>query len=110
MSKENLEKARDIVAKGWHQGWFTNDENDSYCIMGALGMACHGLVYAAAIMYHAEEACELMSHLSDVGWGGKCDSPIHRGTDRSWSCTHLPHFNDDPNTTKEMVLQLFDKA
>ena len=98
MSREIIQKARDIVANKWHKGSYT-DGNGGYCIMGALGMARGGeILYADADL--------LVPHLQDLGWK-KCTNPSHRTTE---ICDHIPHFNDDPNTTKEMVLQLFDKT
>jgi hypothetical protein len=87
---ELLEAARTRVAKGWTK-WVYEDEDGSFCTMGALMAAQEELK-----LYHGEyqQAIQrLSSHLPDLGL-------------RAMS---LVTFNDQ-EATHDMVLGLFDKA
>jgi hypothetical protein len=100
-----LERAKKIIERGWHKGSYVNSDG-GYCIVGALGMA-----YTDGRMYDyvpSNFKGPLEDHLADFGW--TCQASDCSFKLRGEVCQHLPHFNDDPNTTKEMVLALFDKA
>lgn len=83
---DDLRAARNIIEQGWCKGRNT-DGNGSYCILGAVGVATKNESFATSRYYDA--VCELRLQMPEVG---------------------LPDFNDDPSTTKEDVLGLFDKA
>ncbi|AER47977.1 hypothetical protein SEA_YEET_125 [Mycobacterium phage Yeet] len=92
MSAEILKEARDIVAKGWIKGDYTDDQGN-YCALGALGEAVMRNGLFPYVVW--ETRTRLQDHLPDLGWKGR---------------KSVAEFNDHPDTTHEMVLQLFDKA
>lgn len=86
---DDLRAARALVERGWFKGWLTDGQR--VCAVGALNIACNGS--AAGIPLDDWErrdaaAALLRQHLTQ----------------------EIAYFNDDPETTKQDVLNLFDKA
>lgn len=92
-----LVKARDMVAEKWWQGGYGNKQ-DGYCIVGAISESIPDTVEVTWGAHGRDlyiTACDrLLSHLPDLGF----------------NFPDLPAFNDAPDTTQSMVLDLFDKA
>lgn len=106
---EVLAEARQIVERGWCQHGYT-DGRGNYCLRGAIGIAS-GLMrdYSGNVTYtpvssDAERAAALERSKLDVRVA-------------QLVCQHLPEpfvsipvFNDQPDTTKNDVLAILDKA
>ncbi len=86
MIKEILQEARGFIEKGWIKG-VSYDGEGNYCAVGALDKACTG----KDVTYHDYINLRL-----------KLDSLVEVGI--------ITDFNDNPKTTKEDVLAVFDKA
>ena len=117
-TQDILERARELVAKGWVQGashyrtarWHTEayewnvkirhqdkKVQDCYCASGALRVASLSLSPASPNRSH-NAALNVLADAGRYGAGGP-PSP-HR----------VRKENDDPETTHENVLQWFDRA
>jgi hypothetical protein len=100
-----LAEARKLIAQGWTQGAFYDDEDGRgcYCLAGAVGAANAGPVRLAKgrvkVIFYSR--IESIQSLSDC-LGGK-----GRGHDAVGLVTE---WNDTPGRTQEDVLALIDQA
>lgn len=88
----DLRRARDIVAKGWcPRGLY--DELGNVCAVGAVNIACEGHLHVRSkpTSRRDEALRALIRHLPG-----------------SWQ--EVYRYNDDPSTTHQDILNLFDKA
>lgn len=88
---EILKRARARVAKGWHQGWYSNKhiynpEPTAWCLKGALGCG--------------EE------HFSHERW----EAQVILSQTSGAPVMGLTKWNDDPGRTQAEVVAAFDKA
>lgn len=94
-----LKKARALIKKGWHQGWFATDaagEEVSYTSTAAKCFCVAGAVYRAAGDSLDPGACGAMDALTSV-------APTRYKHS-------ISQYNDAPRRTQEQVLGLFDRA
>lgn len=98
-ASEVLSSARDILNTGWHKGWFS-DGRGNYCAIGAC-------MKAAEVGLMTPEVYDAPPHES--GYRGA----VSALTDKVFEMTGeglLSEYNDDPKTTKQDMLDLFDKT
>jgi hypothetical protein len=98
--KEALIAAKQLIEQvGWSQGWFVKLNNQhkviGYCAAGAINKVCET---------ESEDHCATASALS------RTSSAQTRNHFSKVVGQPIVEFNDAPNTTKEQVLQAFDKA
>lgn len=91
---EILTNARGVVSNGWCQGAYY-DGNGSYCSIGALSKALQSSPQVLEGERYREAYMYLNNHLPALGFDNGQD---------------VVDFNDDPATTQQDVLNLFDKA
>ena len=94
-NKEVLQEARKFVEKGWTQGVFARDKEGN-TVESKDPRACKWNAMGALIAANPQGLYR---------WLELC-SIFHSLTDKSLSFA----FNDEPETTKEDVLALYDKA
>lgn len=88
-TSELLGEARDELANGWTQGTYATSQG-SVCAVGAIERA----------------ALRNM----DIVAAGKAQQEINRLTQEIYGDSRVQVFNDRPGTTKQDVLDLFDKC
>jgi len=102
-----LAEARKLIAQGWTQGAFYDDEDEDglgcYCLAGAVGAAEAGSVRLAKgrVKFIFYSRIKSIQSLSDC-LGGK-----GRGQD---AVDLVTEWNDTPGRTQEDVLDLIDRA
>jgi hypothetical protein len=84
---ETLWAARDIIQRGWCKGALSNIYGD-VCLAGAIAQVTGGFILNLPVLAALRET-------------------LTGRTDGSGS---LVHFNDNPNTTKQDVLDLIEKT
>jgi hypothetical protein len=88
---DDLKVARAAVENGWHQGSLMNGAG-GVCVVGALRVACFSTVHMDVDVLRCAAALnELGKHLPD-------------------SRLAVAGYNDAPTTTKQDILDLFDKT
>lgn len=92
---EDLKAARAIVAKGWHKGGIT-DGKGNYCAVGAMNMVLHGTAAWAWV--------------DDGGFRRRRDQMMDAVNAQIPSHLVIADYNDARSTTKQDVLDVFDKA
>lgn len=106
-----LEKARQIVLDGWHQGSHTNGDG-AYCLRTAIGIA------SGAYIDRSGEVCFNTSpkDLPEDRWRhvqaleADLDATQRVVQSLPSAFVSIPVFNDDPQTCKDEVLAVMDKA
>lgn len=88
---DDLKMARAAVERGWHQFGLTNGVG-GVCVVGAVEVACFSVAHMGVDMVRCGAALdELGKHLPSTLWA-------------------IVGYNDAPTTTKQNILDLFDKA
>lgn len=93
--RRTLQEARHLIAQGWCQGAYAkNDQGVSCdpCVKEATSFCIRGAIFRAV----KPEAPEMYHHLCEV-----VERKLKEG---------LATFNDDPYTTQQRVLVVFDKV
>lgn len=110
--KEVLIKARSIVERGWHQGDST-DGHGNFCLRAAIGLAAGSHVYNDG-RYTWEQLgrdaspVEHAAHLQRSARDVKAAQLVVDQIPKPFKGISV--FNDDPDTTKNDVLAVLDKA
>lgn len=107
-----LEKARDIVERGWHQGDST-DGHGNFCLRAAVGLAAGSHVYDGDQFTWERIPVDAppMQHYAHVHRSAidvRASQLIVEQLPEPFRS--IPVFNDDPDTTKTDVLAVLDKA
>lgn len=110
--KQVLEKARDIVERGWHQGDST-DGRGNFCLRAAVGLAAGSHVYDGAFFTWERIPADApprahYAHIQRSAIDVQASQMIVSQLPEPFKS--IPVFNDDPDTTKDDVLAVLDKA
>lgn len=91
---EDLKTAMATIDKGWYQGGLVGAEG--VCAVGALNMACAG----SPVPW------------GDVDWARRDESykALKSHLPKDFQGREIAYFNDHPGTTKQDVLNLFEKT
>lgn len=110
--KEVLIKARSIVERGWFQGDST-DGRGNFCLRAAIGLAAGSHVYSDG-NYTWEQIpskatpAERWAHVTRSAVDMAAADTVTKQLPEPFIC--IAKYNDDPDTTKNDVLAVLDKA
>lgn len=103
-----FDAAADVVRAGWMKGFFTNDDQTEFCMLGALGMASNGFYD-----HFSKEDTDLLEEIIKSEYPDRLpeekevlgvNGPI------TYKMSIIPGFNDHEDTTLCDVVTVFEKA
>jgi hypothetical protein len=111
--KEVLLAAKQIVLDGWTQYGLTNGRG-AYCLRAAIGLACgaYVIIDGRVTSPRLDFGTAKVNELQDYTLALRTDTRITELVKHVLPAGHdsIPTFNDDPETTRQDVLDVLDEA